>query len=357
MLDAILQKIGITKKKSGQKHDHLPQLDGWRGISISLVLAAHLLPVGPPSWGGNPTAAYSGMVLFFNLSGFLIVTFLQKRPEFLPFLIRRFFRILPLAWLASAILLVIYQGSYQAWISHFLFLLNYQKEFEWAGNAHFWSLCVEMHFYVGAAILILVGGRRALWILPAVGLGITLNRILQGVPASGYTHLRVDEILAGATIALLVPYKQQFILRYLLRPGAFIWFVVLLICSNPNSGFLMYLRPYAGMLAVFSSLAHPQHRFCRMIASSRLLAYLAEISYALYILHLPLRTGWFVEGTKMYVYLVKRPITLTLTFLLASLSTYYWEAFWIRIGYRITANPQKKPQSVDKSSNVQKLFS
>ena len=29
---------------------HLPVLDGWRGISISCVLAGHMLPLGPKYW-------------------------------------------------------------------------------------------------------------------------------------------------------------------------------------------------------------------------------------------------------------------------------------------------------------------
>jgi peptidoglycan/LPS O-acetylase OafA/YrhL len=30
---------------------HLPILDGWRALSILLVMAGHLLPLGPQSWG------------------------------------------------------------------------------------------------------------------------------------------------------------------------------------------------------------------------------------------------------------------------------------------------------------------
>jgi peptidoglycan/LPS O-acetylase OafA/YrhL len=32
-------------------------------------------------------------------------------------------------------------------------------------NWHFWSLAVEMQFYVSIAIVVLCGGRRALWIV------------------------------------------------------------------------------------------------------------------------------------------------------------------------------------------------
>jgi peptidoglycan/LPS O-acetylase OafA/YrhL len=72
-------------------------LDGWRGISILCVLAAHLLPLGPKAWQLNATAGPMGMALFFTLSGFLITHFLLNHAGVLDFLIRRFFRIVPLA--------------------------------------------------------------------------------------------------------------------------------------------------------------------------------------------------------------------------------------------------------------------
>lgn len=65
--------------------DHVHVLDGWRGISILLVLAAHLLPLGPKIWHLNVAAGVAGMVLFFVLSGFPITSFLLKEktiPDF-----------------------------------------------------------------------------------------------------------------------------------------------------------------------------------------------------------------------------------------------------------------------------------
>jgi peptidoglycan/LPS O-acetylase OafA/YrhL len=75
-----------------------PVLDGWRGISILCVLAAHMLPLGPKSWQLNELFAPLGMCLFFTLSGFLITNTLIYRSNVRDFLIRRFCRILPLAW-------------------------------------------------------------------------------------------------------------------------------------------------------------------------------------------------------------------------------------------------------------------
>ncbi len=84
---------------------HLAVLDGWRGISILCVLAAHLLPLGPKLLQLNEMVAVIGMAMFFTLSGFLITRFLLEHTNIVDFLIRRFARIIPLAWLAMAITL------------------------------------------------------------------------------------------------------------------------------------------------------------------------------------------------------------------------------------------------------------
>ena len=50
-------------------------LDGWRGISITLVLLGHLFPLGPKSWQLNGTVAAAGMAIFFY-----IVWFFNNQP-------------------------------------------------------------------------------------------------------------------------------------------------------------------------------------------------------------------------------------------------------------------------------------
>ena len=88
--------------KSRSEHN-LPVLDGLRAISILLVLACHLLPLGPKTLRLNETAGAMGMSLFFALSGFLIASGLIKNPSVHEFLARRLARILPLAYVYTAI--------------------------------------------------------------------------------------------------------------------------------------------------------------------------------------------------------------------------------------------------------------
>jgi peptidoglycan/LPS O-acetylase OafA/YrhL len=76
----------------------LPILDGLRAISILLVLAAHMLPLGPKVIALNSTAGAMGMSLFFALSGFLIASTLIHNADIREFLVRRLTRIVPLAY-------------------------------------------------------------------------------------------------------------------------------------------------------------------------------------------------------------------------------------------------------------------
>src|SRR2546430_17014614 len=74
----------------------LPALDGYRAISILLVLAAHLLPLGPKLLRLNEAVAALGMTMFFSLSGFLIADQLLKDQDVRRFLLKRISRIWPL---------------------------------------------------------------------------------------------------------------------------------------------------------------------------------------------------------------------------------------------------------------------
>lgn len=62
-------------------------LDGWRGISILIVLASYMLPLGRKHLRANGAAGVFGMILFFALSGFLITSTMIHDPSVRNFLI------------------------------------------------------------------------------------------------------------------------------------------------------------------------------------------------------------------------------------------------------------------------------
>ena len=315
---------------------YLRALDGWRGISILCVLAAHLLPLGPKAWHLNEMVAPVGMALFFTLSGFLITRYLLERDSVLDFLIRRFFRIVPLAWVAMVIVLAMAAAPSSAYLPHFLFYANLPPQSLTEVGSHLWSLCVEVQFYAGIALAVSLFGRRGLYLLPIVCVAVTLHRVYAHAHIDIVTWRRVDEILAGGVLAMV--HLKQFgertrqLLRWL---NPYVFLVLLAIASHPASGFMNYLRPYFAALLVGATLLNPPLRLGSLL-ECRALRYIATVSFALYVIHHPLIFTWLGSGDTFARYL-KRPLLFAATFILAHVSTFYFEQRCIGFGRELSA--------------------
>src|SRR5688572_11214801 len=158
------------------KHRHIRVLDGLRGVAILMVLMIHLYPK-PFIADTYPTltavfgrligAGSYGVELFFVLSGFLITGILldtKHERRFLgKFYARRILRIFPLYYGALFIVIVIlplfvaFDAEAMAIVHRQLWLWTYLSNWPvgsiWDDSSlfmlgHFWSLCVEEHFYV-----------------------------------------------------------------------------------------------------------------------------------------------------------------------------------------------------------------
>jgi peptidoglycan/LPS O-acetylase OafA/YrhL len=307
-------------------------LDGWRGLSILLVLAAHLLPLGPKAWDLNVATGLLGMVFFFILSGFLVTHFLLSRYGVAEFLIRRFFRILPLVWLYLTLVFLVTPVSIQVALSNYLFYGNYPPGKFISTTPHMWSLCVEVHFYIGVALLVGALGKRGLSLIPLLLLFFSLLRVIDGAHYSIVTHLRIDEILAGATLALIYNGKFGRGLRNVLaRLSLPVVLILLLVSCHPDSGFMGYLRPYFAAMVVGATLFRPTRTPGIRLLQHKVLFYIATISFALYVIHPFLMQTWLGSGETLERY-AKRPLLLAVLFVLAHLSTFYYEQKWIAMG-------------------------
>jgi peptidoglycan/LPS O-acetylase OafA/YrhL len=307
----------------------IPVLDGLRAISILLVLATHLLPLGPKAWNLNSMAGAMGMSLFFALSGFLIIRSLDKSsvPEFV---FRRLARLLPLAWLYVGTVFLIYPLSTAGLLAGLGFYLNYRPDLMLPQTEHLWSLGVEVHFYAAVAVLMLIH-RKAVLLVWVLCIAVTGLRITEGAHLSIVTHLRVDEILAGACVATL---PRTWLDRLSGSPR--IWWLALAawcLASHPASGWLQFLRPYVTTCLLIATLKLPVCVLHNAL-SARVPRYIATISYALYVIHPLTAHGWWSAGTLAEKYLVKRPLSIVITFILAHLSTFYWERFWTKAARR-----------------------
>lgn len=139
----------------------LPSLDGWRALSILLVLGGHSERVYhySPQW--KPVFHWFdggvGVLCFFVISGFLITWLMLVENERLGrislkhFYIRRALRILPVFYtylltVAALQYFTPYSQNWQEWIGNLTFTQNYINSPH--TTAHLWSLSVEEQFYL-----------------------------------------------------------------------------------------------------------------------------------------------------------------------------------------------------------------
>ena len=147
--------------------DKMPSIDGWRALSIIMVLFAHstdkpgfsawCAAVHCPFLSSLLSDGYLGVRFFFVISGFLI-TYLLIREQvqnhtvsLKKFYVRRGLRILPVyfAYLAVVAMLQLVTDLHQGpitWVGDLTFTANYLTRDVISG--HLWSLSVEEQFYL-----------------------------------------------------------------------------------------------------------------------------------------------------------------------------------------------------------------
>jgi len=212
---------------------HIPELDGIRGMAVLFVMFFHFhavyLATRPLGFLSDLIARGGvGVDIFFVLSGFLITSILLSTRSagnyFQAFYGRRSLRIFPLAFVAIALfywvavpflhrhgMLPKLPESEQIW--YWLFLGNWRQGLQLNDGAelgHFWSLCIEEQFYILFALVVrYVPRRRIVWVTVGIIVGSALLRaavtILYGLGPEGVrvrlTPLHLDPIALGALLA------------------------------------------------------------------------------------------------------------------------------------------------------------
>jgi len=357
-----------------------PALDGLRGIAILLVLIFHSLDIQVdaipfPALHALAISGWTGVSLFFVLSGFLITGILLDGPRsgrgLGNFYARRALRILPLYYVTLFIFFyLIPRGPFPelAWhdehqLLYWTFLQNWavaaRGSFLDSPNLnHLWSLNIEEQFYLFWPLLVFgLGRRRLLWLCGALIVGCFGLRVVlfaQDVPwVSIYimTITRMDDLAVGASIACLIRGPKG--LAFMVPAARFVgslcalYVVYLMITAG---GFLLRgnwtttigfsVASLGFGCALICVLSSRSDGLVTRVLTSRLLTVFGKYSYALYVVHLPIVILLMVpdgsnagrSGTVVYLFYLS--VTIGLSFMVALVSWYLLERPFLRLKSR-----------------------
>ncbi len=194
-------------------HERSRSLDLLRALAIALVITAHsVLAYGAPASLAPLQLGGTGVDLFFVLSGWLLGGQLMRELrdtdglDLRRFWIRRWMRTLP------AYYAVLFMTMLEQYVLHpgaptplaFLYFgQNYLLHIPYFHVS--WSLCVEEHFYLAVAPLLLLTSRIGKWRWPVILVLLLLPatfRFLGWYDTPEETHVRWDGCLLGVALAM-----------------------------------------------------------------------------------------------------------------------------------------------------------
>jgi peptidoglycan/LPS O-acetylase OafA/YrhL len=368
---------------------HVPALDGIRGLAAAMVAIAHASGVIAMTGGlDSVIGAFAmlgdyGVDAFLALSGLLITTILldgrtadgRLAPGFFrAFYLRRALRILPLYYLAVALLLLVLPRTglptaeevarlkSDAWwyVGHGINILYFLRPDPTTfafGTVHLWTLALEEQFYLLWPMVVAFCSPRTLWRV-CVGL-IALAPVVRATAIVVDAGLFVDKLLPGRCDALAIGALLALVRKG--WPGVPVWHRA----PTPAQWQRWSLLAFAASIAVrgaapahhpvTTALAHPAIAVLTAAVATQalngqqargplargLLPWLGRYSYAVYIVHLPVIVTVFrLAGMEMDVRAAHGGVANRLGFfvvvlavaaILAFCSWHLWERPWLSL--------------------------
>ena len=355
---------------------HVTALDGVRGLAVLMVVLYHTTDYMSSSglilraFRFPLRIGWSGVDLFFVLSGFLITGILLDTREspryFQSFYARRALRIFPLYYFVLTAVLVAARFApglnsilpiAHDRIFYFFYLNNWWLLLKdtWHANiiGHFWSLAVEEQFYLWWSLCVFLIPPK--YILRVAAIGIVLALAIRcGIYAHAgmardlveNSFARMDSLLAGAFLAGLV--RRPAILLRMKRPiylaGAISAVVALAIVYLIRSAAMIDVVAYSflamafGALVLFAFLTNMEKSRVKQWLSDKRLTTVGKYSYGMYVYHVPLLAveskviRRFVHyETTVWGNLLFAVAILATTFLIAKLSFDLFESRFLQL--------------------------
>lgn len=211
----------------------LADIQKLRALAILMVIFGHM----PLTLPAVLLHGYTGVTLFFVISGYVVtLSFTGREQAHQPksdrdswrllrdFYVRRIFRIVPVMvfWVAASVAIVEFASRTgyalpwsvpRGWRTEIGWMLTgaYNYQFAAAGFpaifGHYWSLAVEMHFYLILPIIFLIARSRevrvAAFAAAAVAVALILRPATPVALAGFLTHSQADAMLVGVVLCLL----------------------------------------------------------------------------------------------------------------------------------------------------------
>lgn len=354
---------------ASKKLEKFPAFDGFRGIGVVVVIFSHCPQVLESSiynaiWHVNQLSrvGYVALDIFFVMSGFFITRLLLReraktgRISFKDFYIRRALRIFPVYYLTVIACLFLFKFNTADTISLFSYTFNFYHPLHPVPNPleHTWSLSVEEQFYFFWPLLILLVPPR--WLNRTIGLVVPLLAIASGLvmaviflnhdprEAGDVVYMslftRMLSLSLGGWLALrefenkplrgwrcLVLFLAALVILTLDRMGRNLG----IITSQPVY-WTIALVAYAMVSVAFVATMVFDHGILKRVMTAflsiRLLRGLGQMSYAMYVFHLPVLfylgiNDAALDGAKAPILMVA--LAFAVTILLSILSYYLLE--------------------------------
>lgn len=368
----------MNNNTSLEGNKYFPQLDGLRGIAILMVLCYHYFQ--------NTffcDLGWSGVDLFFVLSGFLITSRLlpniNQNKSIQHFYRNRFLRIVPLYF---GFLIIFFIGWFVFtsketqvanpfytghWWQFFIFIQNWIFIYDTTPTArhlmHLWSVATEEQFYLLFPVFILLIRQRKKLLLAAVTVMLLaatgrclffyLSKYSVDYEAVYFnTFFRIDSFAGGILLYLLLEKNTISLNRnkanyYWADIMVLLMAIPVLILRSPEKhseffstvGYTFIALIYTWLLFITIS---GRSRLIDTVTTSKFLRYTGKISYGIYIFHYPLFQFGFVLVNKIYhllhisadtslLAISNAFICIPLTFLISHLSYTYFESRFLKL--------------------------
>jgi peptidoglycan/LPS O-acetylase OafA/YrhL len=320
-------------------------LDTLRGLAILFVLIGHYTQYAPYGVAGVPLRTMftdfgqGGVILFFMLSGYLIWIKGQENPAPV-FLLRRFAKIVPAYWVN--VLLVAVMGLL-VWFFPAFGLKDALGNLLFMGGSMgiaslsgvYWTLIVEVKFYLLFALVFYTPLRRFFWLVPVAAVVINLGLFFT-IQRASTLLIYLPIFFIGAAIAAVE--RQKLTVPVVLALAAIS--MVGLALAAPHRGWQAAVF-LAADLALFWALYRNQ-------IGQRHIAWLGVISYSVYLYHttlgFPLLEAFGPSFGALWPVLMA--LVLLMVGMVSRLSYHHIEVRFVRLARRLERQREKPVDGV-----------